>query len=85
LLRYRSLSRVGDALVVEDQAGERQALTDATHEGEPATLHLLPLLPEAMRKDQALLLRFYHDLDSQTLHAKPLSVLTETEIVRLAY
>jgi len=85
LVRYRALGRVSNGVVIEDQTGERLTLTDATYEGEPATLHLLPMLPEAARRNQVLLLRFHHDLDSQKLHAKPLSVLTENEIIRLAY
>ena len=72
-------------MILEDQSGERLVLTDDAHESEPATLHLLPMLPEAVRFDQVLLVRFHHDLDSQKLHAKPLSVVTESEIIRLAY
>jgi hypothetical protein len=85
LVRYRSLRRLGDAVVIEDQTGERLALADAPHDSEPATLHLLPMLPEAVRKDQVLLVRFGHDLDSQKLRAKPWSVVTETDIIRLVY
>ncbi len=85
LVHYRVLSRAGDGVVIEDQSGERLVLTDEAHDGEPATLHLLPMLPEAVRHDQVLLVRFSHDLDSQKLHAKPLSVVTESEIIRLAY
>jgi hypothetical protein len=29
--------------------------------------------------------RFHHDLDTQTLRAKPLSVVTESDIIRLTY
>ncbi len=43
------------------------------------------MLPKTVRQDQVLLVRFHHDLDSQKLHAKPLSVVTENEIIRLAY
>jgi hypothetical protein len=85
LVRYRALGRAGEAVVIEDQAGERLTLTDATRENEPATLHLLPMLPTAIRQNQAILLRFHHDLDSQKLHAKPLSILTETDVIRLAF
>lgn len=85
LVRYRTLARAGDEIVIEDQSGERLVLTDDAHDSEPATLHLLPMLSQASRRDQALVLRFHHDLDSGKLHAKPLSVLTDSEIVRLAY
>jgi hypothetical protein len=32
-----------------------------------------------------MLVRFHHDLDSQSLRAKPLSIVTESEVIRLAY
>lgn len=85
LIRYRGLGRVGDAVVVEDHSGQRLLLTDATRENEPQALHLLPMLPKEVRQNQAMLLRFHHDLDSQTLHAKPLSIVTENDIIRLAF
>jgi hypothetical protein len=85
LIRYRALGRAGESLVLEDPQGERLVLTDEAREGEPPTLHLLSMLPTAAHHDQAMLVRFHHDLDSQKLHAKPLSVVTGTEIVRLAY
>jgi hypothetical protein len=85
LVRYRALGRAGDDVIIQDQSGEKLVLANDGHGGEPATLHLLPMLPKAARHEQVLLLRFHHDLDSQTLHAKPLSVVTETDIIRLAY
>jgi hypothetical protein len=85
LVRYRNLGRAGDVVMIEDAAGERLALTDMTRENEPATLHILPMLPKTVRQGQAMLLRFHHDLDSQKLHAKPLSILTETDVIRLGY
>ena len=85
LVKYRSLGRVGDGVVIEDQTGERLALAEVSHESEPATLHLLPMLPPAVKNDQVLLVRFGHDLDAQKLHAKPWSVVMETDIIRLVY
>jgi hypothetical protein len=85
LVRYRALGKAGEETVLEDSGGERLVLTDASRDGEPATLHLLPMLPKAIHRDQAMLVRFQHDLDSQKLHAKALSIVTESEIIRLAY
>ncbi len=85
LVRYRALGRAGDEIIIEDQSGERLVLADDGQDGEPYTLHLLPMLPKTARNDQVLLVRFHHDLDSQKLHAKPLSVVTESEIIRLTY
>jgi hypothetical protein len=42
-------------------------------------------LPKSARRDQAMLLRFHHDLDTQKLRAKPLSIVTESDIVRLTF
>ncbi|HEY4414096.1 MAG TPA: SWIM zinc finger family protein [Verrucomicrobiae bacterium] len=85
LVKYRSLGRVGDEVIIEDQSGERLVLADDQHDGEPATLPLLPLLPPEARQNQAMLVRFHHDLDSQKLRAKPLSVVTATDLIRLTY
>ena len=85
LVKYRTLGRAGDEVVIEDPGGERLVLADEAHDGEPATLPLLALLPDKVRRDQALALRFHHDLDSQKLHAKPLSVVTESDVIRLTY
>ena len=85
LIRYRALGRVGEDVVIEDQAGERLVLADDGHPGEPTTLPLIPMLPKNVRQGHALLVRFNHELDSQKLRAKPLSVVTENEIVRLTF
>ena len=85
LVRYRALGRAGDHAIIEDENGERLVLDYDHHPGEPAALPLLTMLPRAVRQNQVMLLRFHHDLDTQKLHAKPLSVVTENEIVRLTY
>jgi hypothetical protein len=83
LVKYRALGKVGEQLVLEDSAGERVVLSDDG--SDPAALPLLPLIPTAMLRDQVMLLRFNHDLDEQKLRAKPLSILTATEVLRLTY
>jgi hypothetical protein len=85
LIKFRALGRAGDDVIIEDQTGERLVLADDQHGGEPATLSMLPMLPREARHDQALLVRFHHDLDSQKLRAKPLSVVTGEEIIRLTF
>ena len=44
-LNFKRIGQVGEALVVEDAKGERLVLTDAGMSEEPASCHLLPLLP----------------------------------------
>jgi len=85
LIKYRALGRAGEEIIIEDQAGERLVLADDDYDGEPATLPLLPMLPKTVQHDQALLVRFHHDLDSQKLQAKPLSIVTANEVIRLTY
>ena len=85
LVRFRALGQAGDELVLEDGKGERLVLAEDGYAGDPATLPLLSMLPRALHRDQAMLLRFHHDLDSQRLRAKPLSLVTETDVIRLTY
>jgi hypothetical protein len=85
LVRYRALGRAGEDIILEDPNGERLVLTDVSQDGEPATLHIFPMLPKSVCRDQLMLVRFHHDLDSQKLQAKPLSVVTDSEVIRLAY
>jgi hypothetical protein len=85
LLRYRALGRAGQEIIIEDANGERLVLADDGHDGHPATLPLLPMLPQTVRHDQAILLRFHQDLDSQKLRAKPLSIVTENDVIRLTF
>lgn len=85
LVKYRALGQVGDEVVIEDAAGERLVLADDGYPGDPATLPLLPMISAEAHQDQAMLVRFHHDLDSQKLRAKPLSIVTATDVVRLTY
>jgi hypothetical protein len=85
LLKYRAVGRTGDDTIIEDPGGERLVLADDNYPGDPATLPLLPMLPKKVRHNQVMLVRFHHDLDSQKLRAKPLSIVTESDIIRLTY
>lgn len=84
LVRYRALGRIGETAVLEDAAGERIALTDTGPAEELPTVHLLSLIDRNLHRDQVMLLRFTADLDSQTLRAKPLTIVTKDQILRLA-
>jgi hypothetical protein len=84
-VKYRALGRAGDELVIEDANGERLVLAEDGYDGDPATLPLLTILTKEVRHDQVMLVRFHHDLDSQKLRAKPLSIVTERDVIRLVY
>jgi uncharacterized Zn finger protein len=82
-LRFKAVGRVGEVLVAEDAKGERLVLTDTGMAEEPASCHLLPLLPKAALAGQTLIARFRHDLDTRKLQVKPLSIVTPDAIIRL--
>jgi SWIM zinc finger len=85
LVKYRALGKAGEEVIIEDAAGERIVLADDGYPGDPATLPLLPMISPDVHHDQAMLVRFHHDLDTQKLRAKPLSIVTATDVVRLTY
>jgi hypothetical protein len=82
-LNFRQIGQVGDTFIAEDAKGERLAMTDTGMTEEPASCHLLPLLPRELFADQTLIARFRHDLDTRQLRIKPLSIVTGSAIVRL--
>lgn len=85
LVKFQRLGRVGEEVVISDASGERLVLADDRQAGEPNTLSLLPMLPPSVQQDQVMLVRFDHDLDSQKLRAKPLSIVTSSDLIRLTY
>jgi len=84
-LNFRRIGRIDDALVVEDQKGERLVMTDVGMTDEPRSCHLLSMLPNEVFADQTLVARFRHDLDSRKLQIKPLSIITNKNVIRLTF
>lgn len=82
-LNFRRLGQIEDVFVAEDAKGERLVLTDIGMSEEPASCHLLPLLPAELFENQTMIVRFRHDLDSRLLRIKPLSIVTTSGIIRL--
>jgi hypothetical protein len=82
-LHVKRLGHAGETLVAEDDKGERLVMTDVGMAEEPASCHLLSLLPKESFADNTLIARFRHDLDSRKLQIKPLSIVTKTAIIRL--
>jgi hypothetical protein len=83
LLNFRRLGKVNGALAIEDAQGARLVLTDAGMTDEPASCHLLSLLPPSLLANQTMVARFRHDLDTRQLRVKPLSIVTTTGVTRL--
>jgi hypothetical protein len=82
-LNFKTIGQAGDTFVAEDARGERLVLTDVGMAEEPASCHLLPLLPREALNGQTLIARFRHDMDTRKLQIKPLSIVTPTAVVRL--
>jgi hypothetical protein len=82
-LNFRRIGQIDGQPVIVDAKGERLAMTDTGMSEEPPSCSLLGLLPSAVFKDQTLIARFRHDLDTRKLQVKPLSIVTETDIIRL--
>jgi hypothetical protein len=82
-LRFRRLGQVENIPVVEDIKGERLCMTDTGMTEEPASRHLLHLVPAELHENQVLVVRFRHDLDTRKLRVKPLSIVTNNSVVRL--
>ena len=82
-LRFRQIGQVEGVPAMEDAQGERLTMTDIGMTEEPASCHLLQLLSPELHENQALVVRFRHDLDRRKLQVKPLSIVTGTSVVRL--
>lgn len=82
-LRFRRIGQVDGVLVVEDASGVRLDMTDHGMTEEPASCHLLQFLSPESHENQVLIVRFRHDLDRRKLQIKPLSIVTNTNVVRL--
>lgn len=82
-LQFRRIGQVDGMPVVEDAKGERLVMTDTGMTEEPPSCHLLQLIPRELHENQVLVVRFRHDLDRRKLQVKPLSILTNTSVVRL--
>lgn len=82
-LCFKRIGQVNGMFIVEDAKGERLAMTDAGMTEEPASCHLLHLVPAALHENQILVVRFRHDLDQRKLQVKPLSIVTDSSVVRL--
>jgi len=84
LLRFGRIGKAGGELVLQDPQGDTVALGDAP--GMEGTVHRLPQLPDpALLEDQTLLGAFWYDGAERRLKLQPLSIVTDTDVVRLLY
>lgn len=85
LLAFKEIvvDEAGRYALVDDQGG-RLPLADIDYLEQP-TMHLLSLLHRRDVKGKAMLAMFEHDAESGRLNAQPLSVVTDSAVVRLLY
>jgi len=84
-LGFARIGKVANEIVVEDAKGGRLTCTDAGMSEEPRSCHLLDLLPGELLQGNTLIARFRHDLATRKLQVKPLSIVTDSGIVRLTF
>lgn len=84
LISFAKLGKTKEGFALETEGGETIALGDAPGM-EPST-ERLSLLPAAgLLQGQVLLGAFYYDRKARRLKLQPLSILTESDVVRLLY
>jgi hypothetical protein len=84
-LNYARMGLVDGAYVIEDEKSERLVLTESGAPEEPPSCYLLSLLPRELHRNQTLIARFHHNLDTGKLQIKPLSIVTLSSVVRLTF
>ena len=84
LISYEMIGKSGENYVLKNTAGETIMLGDSPYlEGSVERIELLP--DGDLLKNQVLLGAFYYDNQDRRLKLQPLSIITETDVVRLLY
>ena len=84
LIAYEQIGRTQEGLVLQTKNGQNILLGDLP--GMEETIHRISMLPdERLFKDQVLLGGFYYSPNDRRLRLKPLSILTESDVIRLLY
>lgn len=84
LIRFASIGTAGGYTVLQDAAGQTIALGDLP--GLERTTHRLGLLPDpGLLEGQVLLGAFWYDREERRMKLQPLSLVTETDVIRLLY
>ena len=84
MISFELIGRMGEDYVLRTAEGETIVLGNAP--GMEATTERLSLLPDnRLLENQVLVGAFYYDGESRRLKLQPLSIVTETDVVRLLY
>ncbi len=85
LIQYKKIVSVEGKPALVDFKDQRLGLTDACDSGDPKTLIFLNYLPKQYFHNQVMVARLHFDIEKGSLHAKPLSIVGEDDIIRLTY
>lgn len=84
LVAYTMIGKTGEAYVLKNAAGETIMLGDSSYL--EATTERLDILPNgSLLENQVLLGAFYYNSADRRIKLHPISIVTETDIVRLLY
>ncbi len=84
LISFESIGKSNDTYVLKNEGGETIVLGNAL--GMEETTGRIELLPDgSLLKNQVLLGAFYYDAKDRRLKLQPLSILTDSDVVRLLY
>lgn len=84
LVSYGLLGKCGENYVLKNAAGETIMLGDSSYL--EASTERIGLLPDSkLLENQVLLGAFYYDYIDRRIKLQPLSIITETDIIRLLY
>jgi hypothetical protein len=83
LLGYRRLGKIAEEFVLEDNDKNRILLRDGRLGLDRPSCHMLQYIEKNDLANQALLVRFEHDIAAGTLTAQPLTLVNDTRLVRL--
>jgi hypothetical protein len=85
LIAFHSLEKVGDSFVFKDAQGKPLPVNTEMIDTPAKVETIFPLLQAEDLQDQAALVMFRHDVDSGRLTAQPMSIITDSRIIRLLY
>ncbi|NHN33409.1 SWIM zinc finger family protein [Paenibacillus sp. S3N08] len=84
LLFYSEIRQIEDSLIIVDAQGKQLQLANIAFPDHDTT-SLVALLNKQYVKNQAILVKFGHNMDKNQLQAQPLSIVATEDIIRFLY
>lgn len=85
VLQFKQIGKIDNDYIIEDINGQRIILSDNLRANDPPSVKLLSLVSRSALYDQAILVRFFNNMENMKLSAQPLSIVTDNGIIRLTY